>query len=553
MDFLNKAYRQVADLFLSMTPAARITAGLLLVVIVVSLVLLFRLRNSGDGEYLFGGRDFSQSELGAMETAFAKSGLKDSEIVGFRMRVPRAQKDLYLAALAEGNSLPPGFADFEQQAAEATSPFESRQQQEKRWKLSVQNKIASVIAANPEIESATVQLDEQRSGGLHGKVEKTALVAVKPLGNRHIDDELARNIRNAMSGAVAGLDRGSVTVYDMNAGKTWTAVGEDGRANASESAYASHKAMYERMWREKIVTTLAYLPGVIVGVNVDLDPKLDSQQNSRKYDPQPVAVSTSESDENSTSTDKGPAGRPGAASNGVSNSSAVVQAQPASQNEFTRTTAQQHSLASTTELKTTEAGLTPTKVGAVINIPSSYFAKVWREQHPTPDGEEPATPDAAELSKIEIETTKKIEEQVARLLPSLPAGEDQYPQVVVKTYQDLPAPAMEEPSTTNKALLWFAAHWQTVGMTLVGLVSLIVLRGMVRSAATRTPQIEPARSIAMPEVPDETETEESAPAPVLKRRFRSTGPTLRDELTSMVKEDPDTAANVLRNWIGDAA
>jgi flagellar M-ring protein FliF len=57
----------------------------------------------------------------------------------------------------------------------------------------------------------------------------------------------------------------------------------------------------------------------------------------------------------------------------------------------------------------------------------------------------------------------------------------------------------------------------------------------------------------MPEVPDETETEDSAPAPVLKRRFRSTGPTLRDELTSMVKEDPDTAANVLRNWIGDAA
>ncbi len=553
MDFLNKAYRQVADLFLSMTPAARITAGLLLVVVVVSLVLMFRFRNSGEGEYLFGGRDFSQSELGAMETAFAKAGLKESEIVGFRMRVPRLQKDLYLAALVEGNAQPPGFADVEQVAAEASSPFESRQQQETRLKIARQSKIAGVVAGIPEIESATVQLDEQRSGGLHGKVEKTALVAVKPLGNRYLDDELARTIRNATSGAVAGLDRRNVTVLDINAGKTWSAMGEDGRASASESAYASHKAMYERMWRDKIVAMLAYLPGVIVGVNVELDPKLNSQQNSRKIDPQAIAVSTQESDETSTASDAGPAGRPGAASNGVSNSSAVVQTQPSGTNEFARATSQQQSVVSTTDLKTTEAGLTPTKVGAVINVPSSYFVKVWREQHPTPEGEEPAAPDSAELSKIEAETTKKIEEQVARLLPSLPAGEDQYPLVVVKTYQDLPAPAIEEPSTTNKALIWFAAHWQTVGMTLVGLVSLIVLRGMIRSAATRMPQEEPARLVATPEIADETESEETPPEPVLKRRFRSTGPTLRDELTSMVKEDPDTAANVLRNWIGDAA
>ena len=42
MDFLNKAFAQLSDLFRSMTPAARITAGLLLAVVVVSLVYLFR-------------------------------------------------------------------------------------------------------------------------------------------------------------------------------------------------------------------------------------------------------------------------------------------------------------------------------------------------------------------------------------------------------------------------------------------------------------------------------------------------------------------------------
>ena len=30
------------------------------------------------------------------------------------------------------------------------------------------------------------------------------------------------------------------------------------------------------------------------------------------------------------------------------------------------------------------------------------------------------------------------------------------------------------------------------------------------------------------------------------------GPSLRDELSDLVKEDPDSAANILRTWIGQA-
>ncbi len=44
MDFLNKALAQFSDLFRSMTPGGRITAGLLLVVAVVSVGYLFQHR-----------------------------------------------------------------------------------------------------------------------------------------------------------------------------------------------------------------------------------------------------------------------------------------------------------------------------------------------------------------------------------------------------------------------------------------------------------------------------------------------------------------------------
>ena len=54
MDFLNTAYQQITDLFRTMTPAARITTGLLLAVVVISLVFLFRYESETADAFLFG-------------------------------------------------------------------------------------------------------------------------------------------------------------------------------------------------------------------------------------------------------------------------------------------------------------------------------------------------------------------------------------------------------------------------------------------------------------------------------------------------------------------
>ena len=51
--------------------------------------------------------------------------------------------------------------------------------------------------------------------------------------------------------------------------------------------------------------------------------------------------------------------------------------------------------------------------------------------------------------------------------------------------------------------------------------------------------------------------DKSSPADVqeaavkLKRRVKS-GPSMRDELVEIVRDDPDAAANILRSWIGGA-
>ena len=88
MDFLNKSLAQVGELFRSMTPGARLTAGLLLAVVVVSFGYLFRQGVTGPDAYLFGGEPLSDGQLTRAEAAIAQAGLSDFSREGNRIRVP---------------------------------------------------------------------------------------------------------------------------------------------------------------------------------------------------------------------------------------------------------------------------------------------------------------------------------------------------------------------------------------------------------------------------------------------------------------------------------
>ena len=125
MDFVNRAYAQAAELFRSMSPAARIAAGLLLAVIVVSLVYLFQYQVTSGDEFLLDGRPFSASEMTSIEAAFAQAGLSSSIVVGNRIRIPRGQKAAYLAAMADASALPADFYKYFDDAVSSENPFAS--------------------------------------------------------------------------------------------------------------------------------------------------------------------------------------------------------------------------------------------------------------------------------------------------------------------------------------------------------------------------------------------------------------------------------------------
>ncbi len=410
------------------------------------------------------------------------------------------------------------------------------------------------------IESATVQYDEEVKPGLARTKQKTAMVAVWTTGHA-LEEDQVKAIRNIVGSAYAGLDRQSITITDMTSNVSYGGSSGPGGASESESIYANHKLKYERDWQRKIADQLKMIAGAVVNVNVEMSPEILDRSQSVKIDPKPVTVTSQEFTKESTTAAPGTAGRPGAVPNGVESpgNRAIAVSQPTSTGPESTTSesrSQVQNLPGQEQLYKELAPLVPKKVTAAIDLPWSYYVKVWRERNPTPAGQPPKQPDPLELARIETETKELVKEKVRNLLPPVIAGTDPYPHITVSTYTDLAAPAPAPASVVATGGEWLADNWRTIALLGLGCFCLLMVRSMVRSPAT-SPAPAPLAVAASTHGPrlaagHEAEDDEPEPAAVLRKRFESSGPDLKAELRELVKENPDAAANVLRMWIGDA-
>lgn len=554
MNILNKAFAQITELFRSMTPGARIAAGLLLAVVVISLAYLVNHGVSGPDDFLMSGETFGPGQLPAMEAAFAKAGLSNYQIDGSRIRVPHGQQTAYVAALADSNALPKNFGDYLEGTLKDGGMFVERSRQKELLKVALQRELARIIGSMRGIENASVLFDVQVDEGLNPKHLSTASVSVKPIGNQPLEEERVEMIRQVVAGAIAGLSPGSVAVADLNSDRIWPAGSENNPSGGSLDPYGAAKRMYEKQWKDKIQAALAYIPGATVEVNVELNPELETNSTETNVDPKPVPVEVSETSRNTNSQSSSPGGRPGLAAQGAVSANAPATVATGNRSEDESTSHKERDLVTTKSSVSRKAGLTPKRVTVTVGVLSSYYEKIWRERNPTPTGAPPKQPDANALATIETDEQEKIRKYVFQLIP-LPddkVAPDPTKVVTVTTFQHLPTPPLTPPSIAEQGLGWLQQYWSTLGMLGLGMVSLVMLRSVVRSVpapAAPRPQPAAAPSVA-PEEAEESTAEATEQAPRPKRRSLRSGPTLRDELADMVREDPDAAANILRNWIG---
>ncbi len=550
MDFMNKAVAQLRELFLSMPMGSRITAALLLAVLVASLGYLFTYQVAGPEMYLLGGEAFSSSQLNAMEAAFAQEGLNSYEIVGGRVRVPHGKQNEYIAALAKHKALPENFGEIINRALDQGSPFEPRDRREQRIKNARQMLLSQIVSSLSGVERATVMYDSKTRGGLSKEKVYTAAVVVKPEGNRQLSPELANSIRLLVVASVAGLKPENVAVTDATTGQT--TFGESSRYGAAlNDPYFTRKRLYEEELKDDILAALAMIPGVTVTPYVELDPEQVRREQQIKHDPKAVEYQSQETTVTKTRQTSPPAGRPGFTAQQGSNTPIRLGASAG-----TGTTEQEEesersalSAISSSVVTSEKLGLIPKRVSVAITVPTSYFQKIWMERNPVQEGEEAKKPTAADLEAIRTEAIKNIKQLVATVLPRPEGVSDLTELVTVTDFPDLPVPPLPTPGIGTQITTWLVENWRTLGLLALVAFSLVMLRSMVRAEPAPPIGAQLPQGTTQPSEQD-TEQEEGAAPQRRLRRFQTSGASLRDELTELVSEDPESAANILSNWIG---
>jgi flagellar M-ring protein FliF len=138
-------------------------------------------------------------------------------------------------------------------------------------------------------------------------------------------------------------------------------------------------------------------------------------------------------------------------------------------------------------------------------------------------------------------------------------GQDTFKYVKVEFLDTLPVPTIEPPSTTSQAIAWAGRYWSTLAMLGVAMFSLLILRGVVKSAPPSGSFPTSAPVSALTVHSEDTPTRETSektdqePADDRPRLRLKRGKSLKDDLVDIVQDDPDAAADILRAWIGKVA
>jgi flagellar M-ring protein FliF len=306
MNWLSDLGKQIQDLFASMTPSARIMAGLMLGVIVVSLGWISTVgTGSGSYEYLFGGRDFSDAELTSWEAAFGEAQLREYERVGKRIKVPAGQKDLYLKALSDAKSLPREFDSYMNDALTKGSPFDPNSLIDKRTVFAKEQRLTHMVQGLAGIEQAFVNYDEQRAG-FGRRTDKVCSIAVKGRAGSPIPPAQLRNIAKMATASFAGLSEENVTVSDLGNPTSYYRGSTDPMSSA-ENPYLAAQTQWEQRYESKLSALLGDYEARIA-VDVALDPTLIAESELLQFQQQPIAVQSSTVSRNTENSKGAPGG-----------------------------------------------------------------------------------------------------------------------------------------------------------------------------------------------------------------------------------------------------
>ncbi|MFN9433533.1 MAG: hypothetical protein ACK6DC_01175, partial [Planctomycetota bacterium] len=342
-------------------------------------------------------------------------------------------------------------------------------------------------------------------------------------------------------------------------------VGNDDPESMAHDHYLKTKAFHEQQLKRKATELLTAYGDVHIAVNVELDNTLAEETEELKYNDKPTTVQSSTTKKDTESQRVNPGGRPGTEPNALANRGATLAAADQSSKTKEQTESERR-ITGNTLVSSKRVGLKVTNAMMSVSIPSSYYQKAylhnWQVRNPDQKTADAPPPKDSDLTQIKTETENNVKLKLNAILDKLATGQETVPRVTVTEHLDLEPALPPEPTWSETALDWLAQSWQTLALLGLAGAALISLRSFARSTPSGSDaSFERGFDIPLDDeidlkITSLTEDEPTAGLEEAERdatlQFRTTGAELKQDLTSLVRTNPDAAATLLRNWISQS-
>jgi flagellar M-ring protein FliF len=413
------------------------------------------------------------------------------------------------------------------------------------------------------VVDASVNYVKEREG-FSAEAKKSASIAIKTRGGKPLTTQQKLGIITYVAHAL-GLKQSEIALLDLS--DSTTMIMSNDPSSIKQAKYYEVKRQREEELRGRAERLLMDYGNVRIDVNVDIDPTLSEETDILTYNDKPSTIQsrTLKKDTTNRRFEKGV--RPGTESNATAivNKGTSLNSNPEQTSKSNEKTENDRRVAGNTLVRSEKAGLQTTRVSFSVAVPFSFYKKVatyqWLSLNPTKLASDAPPLTEQDLAKIKLETATSIQDKLIPILPKGATGEDKLSRVNVTDYPDMPTPEIPPTALSRTALAWLAQYWQTIALMGLAGAAIISLRQFAMTASSSNDSefekgfdltLDDASDIDLSSLSDdENESvvhslEDDPDMP----RLRTTGGDITNDMTALIRENPDAAATLLRNWIG---
>jgi flagellar biosynthesis/type III secretory pathway M-ring protein FliF/YscJ len=567
MDRFKQQFDQLKQQLATLTPSQRMLAGTLVAIVGVTVFWYAQNAGKSDMQELL-NQPLTPQQTGQITDLLGRHGI-DVRNTNGTLLVPAARREEAIALLSWERALPEDTTRHFDDALGNIGSFDPAKKINLTILAARQRELSSTIRKWPGIRDARVSVNEthKRQIGRGGDVLPTASVDIATAGGadaRVVAETAARYV----SGAFSQLEPKNVQVVvdgksiDIGAGDALAAGGDK---------LLELQARAETYWEGKLHDQFAHIPGLRATVRVSVENDV-RRTFSEQLDPDSkvvLPIETTEETDDRQQADAGGWGEAGFRPNVALSASATAAAAPSDSRASRTATERNHVEVGRTREESYREGGATRAVGCTVALPLSWVRDDWQQRN---GGDSAEGPSPEVLRAYEISTRQSLATSVRALL-----GIEDDSSVVVMTYADAgdgevgPVAALAADVTDSGMIALAREHGSAAVAVVLGGLALLIVGNLARGStpittgtrgSSRSTPVTAAdlamlaaqagpRSAGSEQIDDALAAETTMIAQEVADEQLQAGQMV-EQVQSLVKENPDAAAKLVRRWLSSS-